>query len=197
MNKLIFATHNPGKIIEMRDLLSELDIEVLGAAQAGFSDEVEEDQDTFRDNAIKKALAVSGRLGEWSVADDSGLCIPALKGAPGVYTARWAGEDAGPEDLVNHTLEQLKGLDNRHAYFESALTLSSPGGQHWEFSGRVRGWIPQVPMGDYRPGLPYDVIFIPRGYDRSFAEMSDAEKNSMSHRGRAFQSLKDFLKINF
>lgn len=111
MKRLVFATHNPGKILEMRQLLSDLAIEVLSAAEAGATQDVEEDGETFEENALKKARFVASGTGEWAVADDSGVTIDALDGRPGVYTARWAGEGATDEQLVAHMLEQLKDVE--------------------------------------------------------------------------------------
>lgn len=193
--KLIFATHNQGKIKEMQALLQDLDIEVLSAAEAGVFEEAREDGKTFAANALKKAAFVTEKTGEWAVADDSGICIDTLGGRPGVLTARWAGEGASDEDLVNYTLKQLKNVpeDERGAYFQSSLALTSPNGEHWIFEGKIYGIIPERPRGKPRPRLPYDVIFIPEAENRTFAEMTDQEKNSLSHRGLAFKKLKEFL----
>lgn len=194
--KLIFVTQNQGKIKEMRDLLADFDVEVMSAKEAGVAEDVEEDQDTFEGNSLKKARFVSQKTGEWAVADDSGICIKELNCRPGVMTARWAGEGAGDEDLVSHTLKEMKDIPEgrRQAWFESAVALVSPDGGEWTFVGKVDGRVPLEPKGTPRLKLPYDVIFIPEDHDRTFAEMSDAEKNSMSHRGLAFQKLKDFLR---
>ena len=194
--KLVFATHNSGKVKEMTALLADLDIEVLSADAAGVTEDVEEDGKTFKENSVKKARFVSQKSGEWAVADDSGVCIAALDGAPGVMTARWAGPGASDEQLVAHTLTQLTDVPEgkRQAWFESCVALVAPDGREWTFSGKVQGSIPSAPRGTGRPKLPYDVIFIPEGHDRTFAEMTDEEKNSMSHRGIAFQKLREFLK---
>jgi len=194
--KLIFATHNKGKVIEMQALLSDLDIEVMSADEAGVTEDVVEDKDTFEGNALKKARFVAEKAGEWAVADDSGICIEALDGAPGVYSARWAGEGASGDKLVEYTLDKMKDVPEgkRGAYFESCLALVAPDGRYWTFSGQVSGRLPLEPRGQHRPKLPYDVIFIPEGFEQTFAEMSDVEKNKLSHRGLAFEKLKDFLR---
>lgn len=194
--KFIFATHNVGKVKEMRVLLADLDIEMMSADEAGVREDVVEDGATFEANAAKKARFVAERTGEWSVADDSGICIEALGCAPGVYSARWAGEGASDEKtIVNHTLAAMKDVpeDKRRAWFESALVLVAPDAREWTFEGRVYGRIAREPRGTSRPKLPYDQIFIADGYDRTFAEMSDEEKNRLSHRGLAFQKLREFL----
>ena len=194
--KLIFATHNSGKIKEMCSLFADLKIDVCSADEAGVTEGVVEDGKPFEKNALKKARFVASSSGEWAVADDSGICIDALDGAPGVNTARWAGPDAGDEGLVRHTLEVLKDVPEgqRDATFMSCIALVAPDGREWTFEGHVNGSVAREARGTNRPKLPYDVLFIPEGHDRTFAQMSDEEKNSMSHRGRAFEQLKTFLR---
>ena len=194
--KLIFATHNIGKLKEMRSILSGLDIEVLSAEEAGINDEVAEDGKTLEDNALKKARFVAEKSGFWSIADDTGLFIEALEGQPGVYSARWAGENSSDKQKVDKVLGEMKNVPpgKRQAYFESVVALVSPKGEEKVFSGKINGMISQSPRGQSRPKLPYDDIFIPEGYNRTFAEMSDEEKNNLSHRGQAFKKLKEFLK---
>lgn len=194
--KLIFATHNPGKIKEMRQLLADLKIEVMSAADAGFTESIIEDGTTFEENASKKAWEVAKTLNEWAVADDSGICIEALGCRPGVESARWAGQDVSDEEIIEHTLEETKHVPEaqRKAWFESAVALFAPDGRHWIFTGRIDGRIATAPRGTSRPKLPYDMIFIPEGGEKTFAEMSDEGKNAISHRGQAFKQLKEFLK---
>ena len=196
--KIVFATRNAGKIIEMRTLLDDLDIRILSLDESGIFEEIEEDGKTFEENALKKAKFVAQKAGEWAIADDSGICLKALGNAPGVLTARWAGDDSSDKNLVKHTLEQMKDVPEgeRQAYFESVIALVSPDGKKYVFQGRVDGIVAKEPRGVNRPKLPYDLIFIPEGETRTFAEMSDAEKNSMSHRGRAFEKLREFFKNN-
>ena len=192
--KLIFATHNSGKLEEMRALLEGLDVEVMSAEEAGVLEDVEEDGETFRANAWKKAKFVAEQTGEWAVGEDTGLCIEALGGQPGVYTARWSG-GAGH---VPFTLEKMSGVPegDREAYFETALVLMSPKGESHTFVGRCDGSIPLEPRGEAHPKLPYDVIFQPKGFDQIFAQMPKEQKNAISHRGQAFQKLKEFLRTN-
>ncbi len=192
--KLIFATHNAGKVKEMRAMLDGLDIEVLSADEAGITEDVVEGGKTFKENAIKKARFVVSKS-EWAVADDSGICIDALGGEPGVYSARWAGENVSAETLIARTLERLSNApeEKRQACFVSTLVLCAPDARGWVFEGEARGLISTEPRGTPRPKLPYDVIFIPDGYNRTFAQMSDEEKNSLSHRGLAFRKLREFL----
>lgn len=193
--KLVFATHNTGKIQEMRDLLRDMNVEVLSADEAGVPEDVVEDGKTFEQNALKKARFVGERTGQWAVADDSGVCIQALDGAPGVRSARWAGEGASDAELVKYTLAQIADIPEgkRGAYFETALALVSPDGKEWVFHGKMDGKMTTEPHGTPRVKLPYDAIFIPTGEKRTCAEMSLGEKNAISHRGRAFQELKQFL----
>jgi XTP/dITP diphosphohydrolase len=220
MNQLIFATQNPGKIREMSQLLADLNIQVMSAQEAGVSEDVVEDGETFEENALKKARFVAEQTGEWAVADDSGIMIDVLDGRPGVYTARWAGDGASDEQLVSHTLDQLKDVEEGHrgASFHCVVALVSPENQEWTFEGVVEGKIVSEPRGTNRPKLPYDLIFCPIplrptsssfrrrsesyggqvegqvGHNVTFAQMTDGQKNALSHRGRAFQKLKEFLK---
>ncbi len=193
--KIIFATHNPGKLKEIRHLLSGLKVDVLSAEEVGVVNEPEEDGKTFLENSLKKARYVVEQTGEWAVADDSGICIEALGGKPGVYSARWAGNKASDQDKVNLVLAKTRSIpDNqRQAWMECAVVLMSPDGAHWEFIGRVDGNIITETRGKPRPKLLYDLIFIPLGEQLTFAEMSDEEKNKISHRGIAFAKLKGFL----
>jgi XTP/dITP diphosphohydrolase len=221
--KLIFATHNRGKIKEMRTILADLDFEILSAEEAGIAEDVVEDGKTFEENAVKKARFVAEKLnppqspfekggsegGFWAVADDSGICIKALGGAPGVHSARWlcfhsgCGEEGRSKftdvDLVEFTLKKMNDVPQaeRRAYFECAAALAAPWGKHWVFEGRVWGRISEEPRGISRPKLPYDLIFIPDGHDRTFAEMPDEEKNKISHRAIAFHRLRKFFKEHF
>ena len=194
--RIIFATHNQGKVKEMQAILAGLNMKIVSAEEAGIFEDVIEDGETFEENAFKKANFIMKKSGEWAVADDSGLCIKALDGAPGIFTTRWAGENASGDELVNFTLEKMKNVpaENRNAYFESAIVLVSLEGKRWTFSGAIEGKITETPKGIAHPKLPYDVIFIPEGYRKTFAEMKNEEKNSISHRGLAFSKLKEFIK---
>jgi len=193
--KLIFATHNIGKVKEMRALLVGLNIEVVSADEAGVHEDVVEDGATFEANAAKKASFTAERTGEWVVADDSGLCVEALGYAPGVFSARWAGEGASDETMVNHALAAMKDVPEgkRGAWFECALALRAPDHREWIFKGKVSGRISLERRGLARKKLPYDQIFIPDGHNRTFAEMPDEQKNTLSHRGLAFKKLHTFI----
>jgi len=181
----------------MRALLSDFEIDVLSAVEAGVAEEIEEDGATLEENALKKANFVAEKIDEWTIADDSGLFIEALNGAPGIHSARWAGEIKKYDDLMIYTLDKMKNVPDgkRNAYFETALALCAPDGRYWIFFGRDDGEIAKNPRGgNIRPKLPYDQIFIPKGHSQTFAEMTDEEKNKLSHRGRAFQEFKKLVK---
>jgi XTP/dITP diphosphohydrolase len=191
--KLIFATHNPGKIKEMRELLVGSGIEVLSADEVGIEEDVIEDGLTFEENALKKARFVCKKSGECAVTDDSGICIDALNGAPGVFTARWAGEG---NDLIDFTLNKIKDIseENLGAKFCCSVALVKPDGQEFLFEGVCDGRLIKERRGVAHPKLPYDQIFIPDGREQTFAEMSVEEKHELSHRGRAFKKLKEFFQ---
>ncbi len=194
--RIIFATHNEGKIKEMRSVLSGLDWEIVSAEEAGIMEEPIEDGETYEANALIKARYVHGKTGEWTVADDSGLCVEALDGAPGVFSARWAGEGATGEEKAEKILSELGDLpdEKRKAYFETAIALIDPSGKEYIFSGQVHGKITHERRGDFlHSRLPYDSIFIPDGWDRTFSEAGEEEKNKISHRGQAFMRIKEFL----
>lgn len=196
--KIIFATHNPGKVEEMQNILSELVIEVKSAEQVGIMEDVVEDGQTLTENALKKAKFVAQKSGLWSMADDTGLFIKALNGQPGIYSARWAGENFTDKEKYEKVLKELKGIptDQRQAYFETVVVLVALSGGTLSFSGKIDGSISSTPRGKIRPKLPYDNIFVPVGYELTFAEMSDEEKNNLSHRGQAFRQLREYLKSN-
>ncbi len=191
---IIFATHNKGKLKEACALLGQYDVK--GAEEVGIFEDVVEDGKTMVANALKKARFVHKKTGEWSVADDSGICIEALDGAPGIFSARWAGEGASEEEIIAFTLEKMKDIPEgkRQAYFETAIVVISPKGKEWTFSGKIDGKVTTSSKGEMRKGLPYDIIFIPEGEARTFAEMEDSEKNAISHRSRALKQLKDFFE---
>ncbi len=194
--KLVFATHNHGKIREMASILADLAIDVVSADEAGVTKDVEEDGSTLEENALKKAKYVAHETHEWVIADDTGLFIDALGGAPGIHSNRWAGEQVKGNKLAEYTLQQMLKIpaDKRSGNFTSVVVVVAPGGKHWTFQGKLKGTIAPSPRGTPRPLLPYDTIFIPEGERRTFAEMSESEKNAISHRGRAFEGIKKFLE---
>jgi XTP/dITP diphosphohydrolase len=167
-------------------------VEVLSLDAAGVTGEAVEDGATFAENALKKALYAQQRAGGWCLADDSGLCIDALDGAPGVYSARWAGPGQSLPELA---LRKLAGIPEaeRGASFWSVAALVAPDGSFWGFAGECRGVISKEERGVSEHGLPYDSIFIPAGQSLTFAEMGMEQKNALSHRGQAFAKLREFL----
>ncbi|MBU1164698.1 RdgB/HAM1 family non-canonical purine NTP pyrophosphatase [Patescibacteria group bacterium] len=196
--KLIFSTKNEGKIKEVMPLLADLKLEILSAQEAGYDKPIIEEGSSFEENAYQKAMPVAQELGELTFAEDAGFCIESLNGAPGIYSARWAGVDATDEEIVKHTLSQVgdMSLETKRAWFECAVCLTSEDGEYWTFTGKVNGIVAKKPRGQNRPGLPYDVIFIPEGFSKTYAEMTDEEKNKISHRKIAYDKLKKFLKKN-
>ncbi len=195
--RLVVATHNPGKLWEIRELMKPYGIEAVSAAEL-YLDEPEETGETFRDNAALKAEAAARASGIVALADDSGLCVEALGGAPGIYSARWAGEDRDFGAAMARVERELKvGGAPRpwRAAFVSVLALAWPDGALETFEGRVDGTLVFPPRGT--AGFGYDPIFRPDGHDRTFGEMYAEEKHAipgdgslaLSHRARAFQKL--------
>lgn len=189
--RLVAATHNPGKAAEIEALLGGR-YEVVAAAARGLA-EPEETETTFAGNALLKARHAADRSGEVALADDSGLSVVALDGAPGVFSARWAGPDrdfARAMAKVEERLEEI-GSDDRRAWFTSALAVAWPDGPAVVVEGRVDGRLTFPPRGDR--GFGYDPIFVPEGHDQTFGELAPELKDSISHRARAFEKLKAAL----
>ena len=195
--RIVAATHNSGKLQEIRDLLARYGLDAIGAGGLGLSEPVETGL-SFRDNAMLKAEAAARECGEPALADDSGLCVVALGGAPGIYSARWAGESRdflGAMRRIEQELLSVGALRPWRAYFISALALIWPDGRVETFEGRVDGDLVFPPRGD--KGFGYDPIFRPDGHSRTFGEMTAEEKHglpsdgslALSHRARAFQKL--------
>lgn len=192
--KVIAATHNKGKIREFNEILGKLGFEVLPQNDIGINSEPEENGSTFSENALIKARAVSKLCGHFVIADDSGLCVDALNGAPGIFSARYAGENASDEDRIKKLLSELDGISNRRAKFISAIAFISPDGNETVTTGEVNGSISKSPSGT--SGFGYDPIFIPDELGKTFASASAEEKNRISHRGRALAALYRILKNN-
>ena len=189
--RLIVATHNPGKAVEI-DALLDGHYEVVTAASLNLP-EPEETESTFVGNALLKARHAADRAGEVALADDSGLSVAALDGAPGIFSARWAGPEkdfAFAMRRVEDRLEEVSS-DDRRAWFTSALAVAWPDGPAVVVEGRVDGVLTFPPRGDR--GFGYDPIFVPEGYDQTFGELDPALKDSISHRARAFAKLKAAL----
>jgi XTP/dITP diphosphohydrolase len=189
---LILASHNPGKVREILELLAPLGFDVKGAAELGLP-EPEETGATFAENAILKARAAADATGLLSLSDDSGLAVLALNGAPGIYSARWAGPSkdfSGAMARVEHELAETNSQD-RTAKFVCALALAEPGGAMHIFEGEAHGTLTFPPCGTN--GFGYDPIFIADGMHETFGEIDPAHKHAISHRARAFAKLKDYL----
>lgn len=199
IRKLVIASHNEGKVAEIRELIAPLHIAVLSAGEAKI-DEPEETGSTFAQNAELKALHSATASGLPALADDSGLAIPAIGGAPGIYSARWAGPGKDFSVAFDRIQKELgeKDMLTAPAYFVCALCLAIPPQAGKEkmathvFESRIDGMLTFPPRGDH--GFGYDPIFIPDGYNETFAQIDAAEKNRISHRARAFAKLMDFLE---
>jgi len=193
MQQFVFASHNPNKVKEIRAKLGTA-FEVLSLRDINFHEEIPEDFETLEENALQKARTIKTRSGKDCFADDTGLEVEALNGAPGVYSARYAGLDSNSEKNINKLLKELEGVDNRKARFRTSIALLWKGQEHC-FEGIVEGSITKTRSGS--DGFGYDPVFIPDGYSITFAEMSLAEKNQISHRARAFAKMTKFLTENF
>ncbi|MCB9991006.1 MAG: RdgB/HAM1 family non-canonical purine NTP pyrophosphatase [Rhodospirillales bacterium] len=183
---LVLATHNQGKVREISALLEPYGVSCVSAAALRL-DEPEETGGSFADNAILKALAAAKASGEIALADDSGLAVNALDGAPGIYSARWAGPEKDFGMAMQTVQDRLGESEDRSAAFVCVLALGWPDGHAEVVQGRCDGQIVWPPRGE--KGFGYDPVFVPDGFDRSFAEMTQQEKQRISHRARAFAEL--------
>lgn len=187
--QLVFASNNKNKIKEIQ-LLVPNSIQVVSLEDIGCFDEIPETADTIEGNAILKANYVTEKYGYNCFADDSGLEIDALNGEPGVYSARYAGEPKDDNENIEKVLANLKDKTNRKANFKTVICLNSDGQQHL-FTGIIEGEIIDEKIGNN--GFGYDPIFVADGYQKTFAELSMEEKSTISHRGKAFRQLVEFL----
>jgi len=190
LKKIVFATNNAHKLEEVRHYLKG-QYEILSLQDIGFNEDIPEPYETLQENAQTKSRTIFDRFGLDCFADDTGLEVDALNGAPGVYSARYAGPNCSFQDNVNKLLEELKGEENRVANFKTVISLIL-NGQEYFFEGRVDGSITKETSGT--DGFGYDPIFAPEGNDFTFAEMSLTDKNKISHRGRAVAKLIQFLQ---
>jgi XTP/dITP diphosphohydrolase len=188
--KLIFATHNANKLKEVKSLVPT-SIELLNLDDINFTTEIEETETTIEGNALLKAKTIYEKTGFNCFADDSGLLVDYLNGAPGVYSARYAGEPKNDENNLQKLLHELKSTENRKAHFKTVMALIV-NGKEYLFEGIINGEIINEKRGNH--GFGYDPIFIPNGYTKTFAEMDSETKNAISHRGIALQKLLMFLK---
>ena len=190
MKDIVFATNNKNKLKEMREIMDGL-YHVMSLEEIGCHEEIIEDADTIQGNAKIKADFITNRYQIDCFADDTGLEVEALNGAPGVYSARYAGEHCSYQDNVNKMLNALDGVENRKAVFRTVIALNLEGETYY-FEGRCEGQITKEQRGS--EGFGYDPIFQPDGFDETFAELGMDVKNSISHRGRATQKLIEFLQ---
>ena len=190
--KLVLASKNQKKLVEMNDILSHLGVEVCSEAEAGVDVEVEETGATFEENAALKATAVMKATGLPAIADDSGLCVTALGGGPGVYSARYGGEGLNDQQRYQLVLNGLSGQLDRSARFVSCICCAFPNGDRVEARGECPGLITYSPRGE--DGFGYDPIFLVPEKKKTFAQMTAEEKNAISHRGRALEAFQAKLE---
>ncbi len=191
---LVLATRNRGKLSEIKALLSEFDVDVMGLDDFGPIPEIEEDGKTFEDNAYKKAYQTARMLGFPSLADDSGLVVNALDGQPGIYSARYAGENSTDEDNNQKLLHNLSGVQDRTASFFCVIAIAVPDGPALIYEGICEGMISEKRHGNQ--GFGYDPLFYYPPLKKTFAQLSEDEKNRISHRGKAMAELKnEFNKV--
>lgn len=186
---LVLASNNKGKTAEIKDLLKDFPIIIKNLDDFGPIPHIEETGKTFDENAYLKASFTARILGLPAMADDSGLCVDALDGAPGVYSARYAGEDATDKQRCAKLLEELKGQNNRKAAFECVVSISVPPGAALTYEGSCEGLIAETPAG--ANGFGYDPIFYYPPLKKTFAQLSQQDKSKVSHRGLALKELKD------
>lgn len=185
---LVLATTNKNKVKEFQEMLKDFPIEIRSLADFGPLPEAIEDGATFEENAYKKAIHTAKVLGFPAIADDSGLVVEALHGAPGVYSARYAGEKATDRENVDKLLQEMKGIKNRKAAFQCVLSIAVPSGPALTYEGSCEGTLLEERRGD--SGFGYDPIFYYEDLGKTFAECTMEEKNRVSHRGKAFAELK-------
>lgn len=186
MISLVFASANAHKVAELRELMAHLPIRLLSLADIGFTDDIPETALTLQGNAYLKAKTIADKSDLPCFADDTGLEVEALDGRPGVFSARYAGEPSDSAKNRQKLMEEMQGINNRRAQFRTVICLILSGQTHY-FEGKAAGNILEIEQGT--GGFGYDALFQPEGYAQSFADMSSAEKNSISHRAKAVQQL--------
>ncbi len=190
--KLVFATHNRNKLVEIQQMINS-HIELVGLTEINHADEIEETGSTLSENALIKARAIYNLYNFNTFADDTGLEIDALNGAPGVYSARFAGKENNAHNNMKKVLNLMEGCTERKARFKTVIALIINGNEYL-FEGAVVGEIIEQPIGE--GGFGYDPIFKPDGYNQTFAQMDPEIKNKISHRGMAFVKLVNFINLN-
>lgn len=197
MLQLLAATTNKNKVREFQEILQDLKDKINIVTQDTIPNfpEIVEDGSSFEENAMKKAKESSAFADMVAMADDSGLVVEALDGAPGIHSARYAGENATDADRIAKLLKAMEGKKDRRAKFVCAAAIAYRGEEVRTFVGEVKGVITDAPSGTN--GFGYDPVFIPDGFNKTFAELTDEEKNAISHRGNAMRAVADFLRDEF
>ena len=190
--KFVLATHNPGKLKEMSGILEKLGVQVVSPADLGIAVDVEETGATFAENAKLKAKAVCAAAGLPAIADDSGLCVDALNGGPGVYSARYGGEGLDDRGRYTLLLNSMRGQTSRAAHFACAIACAFPNGDELTAEGRCDGTIAFAPMGE--GGFGYDPVFFVPSLAKTFGQLTAEEKSGISHRGRALTAFAEKLE---
>ena len=189
--KFILATHNPGKLREMAAILSQYGVEVVSPADVGITVDVEETGTTFAENAMLKAKAICAAADLPAIADDSGLCVDALNGGPGVYSARYGGEGLDDKGRYTLLLQNMRGQTTRAAHFACAIACAFPNGDELTAEGRCDGTIAFAPMGE--GGFGYDPVFFVPEKAKTFGQLTEEEKSAISHRGKALKAFSEKL----
>ena len=194
MNKIIFATSNAGKLKEIREILKDLNVEILSMKEAGIDVDIVENGKTFEENALIKAWAIRDLTGCLVLADDSGLEVDALNKEPGIYSARYMGEDTSYEVKNANIIERLSGLsgEERSARFVCVIAAVFPDGSEETCQGTIEGQIAYAPAGEN--GFGYDPIFYVPEYDCTTAQLTPEQKNEISHRGKALKAMKEVIR---
>ena len=190
--KFILATHNPGKLKEMGAILARFGVEVVSPKDLGITVDVEETGTTFAENAMLKAKAICEAAGLPAIADDSGLCVDALNGGPGVYSARYGGEGLDDKGRYMLLLNNMRGQPTRAAHFTCAIACAFPNGDELRAEGRCDGNIAFAPMGE--GGFGYDPVFFVPELKKTFGQLTGAEKSAISHRGKALAAFAEKLE---
>lgn len=194
--KFVLATHNPGKLREMGEILSQYGVEVVSPKDLGVTVDVEETGTTFAENAMLKAKAICEASGLPAIADDSGLCVDALNGGPGVYSARYGGEELDDKGRYTLLLNSMRGQTTRAAHFACAIACAFPNGDTLTAEGRCDGAIAFAPLGE--GGFGYDPVFLVPEKGKTFGQLTAEEKSAISHRGKALEAfakkLETYLK---
>ena len=190
--KFVLATHNANKLREMSAILSKFGVQVVSPADLGITVDVEETGETFAENAMLKAKAICAAAGLPAIADDSGLCVDALNGGPGVYSARYGGEGLDDRGRCMLLLNGLRGQTTRAAHFSCAVACAFPNGDTLTAEGRCDGAIAFAPLGD--GGFGYDPVFLVPGKGKTFGQLSAEEKSAISHRGKALAAFAEKLR---